>query len=169
MDYYPGRYLVAYKIMFNRRGNPDDIINVDDLSGKTALEHFEDFCNHSNNKLIPLNDTSEESYSYSGSDAGMVPSRCFIPNVYSRDYILVLVEHSKGGAGDTALFVPFRKYLDMVDHNIVTKNPESITEAEAIDSFVSVEDIELKRYIEPSDPRRYSSKERRMYKCKTSA
>ncbi len=188
MDYYSGRYLIAYKIMFNRRGDPNDIIYVDDLSGKIALDHFEDFCIHSKDNLIPLNktgkflsissctrensgllirlmsgnagenitvidvDTSKESYSYSGSDAGMVPSRCFIPNVYSRNYILVLVEHSKGGAGDTALFVPFRKYLDMVDHNVVMKNPESITETEAIDSFVSVEDIELKRYIEPSDP-----------------
>ncbi|WP_039688435.1 hypothetical protein [Berryella intestinalis] len=65
-------------------------------------------------------------------------------------YSLLMIEHAYGGAGDTALFTPFKQYLREVAPDVVVRI-EAVVEAETIDQFVSLERIELRRYLSQSD------------------
>lgn len=80
----------------------------------------------------------------------MIFSRCFVSQNYGSGYALLCVEHTRNGAGDTALFEPFRRFLrDRVPDVVVKFEP--LIEPEVIENFVSVESVEVKKYIKPGD------------------
>ena len=95
--------------------------------------------------------SGKEIYQYDSDKASMVTSRCYIPSLYSKGYALCFVEHTRHGAGDTALFTPFKSYLKRMAKNVVMRSPEAVTEAETLESFIAVESIEIQRYLEAED------------------
>ena len=56
----------------------------------------------------------------------------------------------QGSAGDTAIFGPFKEYIASTDTDYVLEY-EAVTEKEAIEHFVGVETIEVKRYLKQKD------------------
>ena len=89
-------------------------------------------------------------YQYGTDKAAMIYSRCFISQNYGSGYALLCVEHTRNGAGDTSLFDPFRKFLSNRVPDVVIKF-EPLIEPEVIENFVSVESVEIKKYLEPGD------------------
>lgn len=187
MPYYATRSLIVYKLVFNVRNKPNEIIDVNDLSGRSLHTLFQQFCEEAKDTLIPAKghdrflklsttkeidggclircasglagedteivdiETGETIFNFDGDKAALVTSRCYIPAFYSTGYALICIEHTKNGAGDTAIFGPFKKFLATFDDNIVMQNPEAIMEHETIDAMRSIDYIELQHYLEPSD------------------
>ncbi len=87
---------------------------------------------------------------FSSGNAPMPQSRVYMKAGYSPKYALVCIEHVQGSAGDTALFAPFRGYIASSDSDCVLKW-EAVTEAEAVNNFIGVESIEVKRYLKMRD------------------
>lgn len=96
-------------------------------------------------------ESAEKRFDIAESDASMVTVRCLLSwKRTGRGYAILCVEHASGSAGDTVLFRPFRSYLKSVAPNVVV-DFESVVEAEALDSFSSLEEVEVKRYLEQGD------------------
>lgn len=181
------RSMVLYKVTFNERNNPDDIICPQDIRGLSCDVLFSEFIESNKKDLIGLrignrfvkplscdidNETAlikvssglsgenvdvvdvesgSTEYQYGTNKAAMIDSRCFVSQKYGSGYALLCVEHTRNGAGDTSLFDPFRRFLRERVPDVVVKF-ESLIEPEVIDNFVSVECVEVKKYIEPNDP-----------------
>lgn len=96
-------------------------------------------------------ESGDTEYTYGTDKAAMIDSRCFLSQSYGEAYALLCVEHTRNGAGDTALFDPFRRYLREKAPGAVVKF-EALIEPEVIENFVSVENVEVKQYIEARDP-----------------
>lgn len=95
--------------------------------------------------------SAEKRFDIAESDASMVPIRCLLSwKGTGRGYAILCVEHASGAAGDTVLFRPFRSYLRSACPNVVV-DFEPVIEAEALDSFASLEEVEVKRYLEQDD------------------
>ena len=43
-NYYAPRSMVAYKVKFNRRGHPDELVYIDDVQGLSVGDLFFNFC-----------------------------------------------------------------------------------------------------------------------------
>lgn len=95
--------------------------------------------------------SAEVDYSYDGDKASMVETRLYLSCAHGDAYMLICVEHANNGAGETALFEPFRGYLAQVVPNVVISY-EPVLEAEVLESFNQVESVVVKKYLEPSDP-----------------
>lgn len=87
---------------------------------------------------------------FGSGNAPMPQSRVYLKAGYSPKYALVCIEHVQGSAGDTALFGPLRDYVASSDSDYVLKW-EAVTEAEPINHFIGVENIEVKRYLKMKD------------------
>lgn len=96
-------------------------------------------------------DSGSTEYQYGTDKAAMIYSRCFVSQKYGSGYALLCVEHTRNGAGDTFLFEPFRRFLRNRVPDVVVKF-EPLIEPEVIENFVSLESIEVKKYIESGDP-----------------
>lgn len=91
-------------------------------------------------------ESAETVQSFDEGKAPLVESRCFFTTDYGRGWAFLCVEHVTHGAGDTVLFEPFRKYLSEVVPNVTMKR-EQVIEAKVVDNFLSVESVEVKRYL----------------------
>ena len=185
--HYAPRSMVAYKVKFNRRGHPDDLVYVDDVQGMSVGDLFFNFCTNDAGRLqeaaeggryLSLSEpqriegavtvkllsglggearqvfdieSSEKRFDIAESDASMVTIRCMLSwRRTGRSYAILCVEHASGAAGDTVLFRPFRSYLKSVAPDVVV-GFEPVIEAEALEAFDSLEEIEIKRYVEQGD------------------
>lgn len=185
--YYAPRSMVAYKISFNRRGRPDEVVPIDAIDGTSVGDLFFGFCQGDAGRLQEaatggkylrlfgarrIDDgvmakllsglggeerqvydikSAEKKFDIAESDASMVTVRCFLSwKRTGRGYAILCVEHASGAAGDTVLFRPFRSYLRSVAPNVVV-DFEPVVEAEALESFSSLEEVEVKRYLEQGD------------------
>lgn len=183
---YSERSMVLYKVTFNERNTPDEIIAPQDVRGSSCTALFSEFVENNVEELIRIRTgnkfvkpvsckidngvvlikvssgssgenvdvvdigSGNTEYQYGTDKAAMIYSRCFISQNYGSGYALLYVEHTRNGAGDTSLFDPFRKFLrDRVPDVIVKFEP--LIEPEVIENFVSVESVEVKKYIEPGD------------------
>ena len=186
-NYYAPRSMVAYKVKFNRRGHPDDLVCIDDVQGLSVGDLFFSFCMNDAGRLQEAAaggkylslfepqrveggvtvkllsglggearqvfdiESSEKRFDIAESDASMVPIRCLLSwRRTGRSYAILCVEHASGAAGDTVLFRPFRSYLKSVVPDVVVSF-EPVIEAEALEAFDSLEEIEIKRYVEQGD------------------
>lgn len=185
--YYAPRSMVAYKISFNRRGRPDEVIPIDAIDGTNVGDLFFGFCQGDAGRLQEASTggkylrlfgarriddgvmakllsglggeerqvydikSAEKKFDIAESDASMVTVRCFLSwKRTGRGYAILCVEHASGAAGDTVLFRPFRSYLRSVAPNVVV-DFEPVVESEALESFSSLEEVEVKRYLEQGD------------------
>ena len=184
---YSERSMVLYKVTFNERNNPDEIIRPQDIHGISCNALFSEFIENNIKDLIRLRagnkfvkpiscntddgtvlikvssgssgenvdvvdiDSGSTEYQYGTDKAAMIFSRCFVSQNYGSGYALLCVEHTRNGAGDTALFEPFRRFLRNRVPDVVVKF-EPLIEPEIIENFISVESVEVKKYIEPGDP-----------------
>ena len=87
---------------------------------------------------------------FSSDKAPMVDSRVYLKGGFSDKYALACIEHVQGSAGDTVIFGPLRDHIASLENKPVLKW-EAVTEAEAIDHFIGVESIEVKRYLKQRD------------------
>ena len=120
------------------------------IDNETALIKVSSGSSGENVDVVDVDSGSTE-YQYGTDKAAMIDSRCFVSQKHGSGYALFCVEHTRNGAGDTSLFDPFRKYLRDRLPDVVVKF-EALIEPEVIDNFVSVESVEIKKYIEPGDP-----------------
>lgn len=186
-NYYAPRSMVAYKVKFNRRGHPDELVYIDDVQGLSVGDLFFNFCMNDAGRLqeaarggryLNLSEprridggvmvellsglagearqvfdiqSSEKRFDIAESDASMVSIRCLLSwRRTGRGYAILCVEHASGAAGDTVLFRPLRSYLKSVAPEAVV-NFEPVVEAEALEGFETLEEIEVKRYLEQGD------------------
>lgn len=119
------------------------------INDETVLIKVSSGSSGENVDVIDIDSGSTE-YQYGIDKAAMIFSRCFVSQNYGSGYALLCVEHTRNGAGDTALFEPFRRFLrDRVPDVVVKFEP--LIEPEVIENFVSVESVEVKKYIKPGD------------------
>ncbi len=116
---------------------------------EAALVHL---ASGSSGEHVEVFDTAsaKKEYEFDSTRAAMVESRCYITCDHSDGYALMCVEHATNAAGDTILFTPFRQYLKVVDDEAVV-NFEPIIEREVVENFTSVENVVVKKYLEPKD------------------
>lgn len=88
--------------------------------------------------------------SFDETAASMVPYRFYLSAAHGASYALACVEHVPNAAGDTVLLGPFRDYIYSLVPDVVVKH-EPVTIPEALDAFVSVEEVSVKKYLEQSD------------------
>lgn len=88
--------------------------------------------------------------SYEEDKATMISARCFLPSGQLGKNGLLCVEHVIHGAGDTLVARAFRSFLHDSYPNIVMKF-EPVIEKEVIDAFRSLEEVELRYYLEQND------------------
>lgn len=184
---YSERSMVLYKVTFNERNSPDEILSVLDIYGYSCVKLFCQFADTKRDELISLRSgnrfikisahdgamqtvlikinsgssgenvdvvdakSGDTEYTYGTDKAAMIDSRCFVSQSFGTSYALLCVEHTRNGAGDTALFDPFRSFLKDIAPKAVVKF-EPLIEPEVIENFVGVESVEVKRYLEASDP-----------------
>lgn len=186
MPNFAERTLLVYKVLFNRRGDADDPVYVDDVDGLAADDLFFKFCEKYRNDLIELRTGSRfvriskcnridggvlaKLYSgvageafdvveiesartlqrYDEGKAPFVESRCYFTAGYGRNNAFLCVEHVAHGAGDTVLFEPFGRYLREVVPRVTMKRSPVII-SKAVESFLSVESVEVKLYLGNDD------------------
>lgn len=130
-----GKYL-----QLERPQKTDDGILVSLLSGRAG----------DNRKVYDITSTKHK-FDLNVQDAPMVSVRALLSwRGTGRKYAIMCIEHSSNAAGDTILFNPFKNYLLKAIPNVVI-NFEPVIEAEALDSFVSLEKVEIRRYLGQSD------------------
>lgn len=184
---YSERSMVLYKVTFNERNNPAEILSVRDIDGLTCIELFCQFVDAKKDELVSLRSgnrfiklsgckqaeetalikvnsgssgedvdvidvgSGDTEYSYGTDKAAMIDSRCYVSQTFGTSYAFLCVEHTRNGAGDTALFDPFRSFLRGKAPDVVVKF-EPLIEPEVIENFISVENVEVKKYLEAGDP-----------------
>lgn len=119
------------------------------INNETILIKVSSGSSGENVDVIDIDSGSTE-YQYGTDKAAMIYSRCFVSQNYGSGYALLCVEHTRNGAGDTALFEPFRRFLRDRVPNVVVKF-EPLIEPEVTENFVSVESVEVRKYIKPGD------------------
>lgn len=89
-------------------------------------------------------------YEFSANDAAMVSSRVLLTTRPQFNYAILCVEHVVHGAGDTTLLKAFKSQTRRIDEDLVMNFCE-LAEEEAINQFVSVECVEVRKYFDESD------------------
>jgi hypothetical protein len=90
--------------------------------------------------------TADVEYSFGGTSAPMVDSRVFLTTRDGFGFAMLCVEHVLHGVGDTVILREFQKFFS--DSRLgITMKYEALTEAEAIESFISVESVEVRSYL----------------------
>lgn len=57
MDVYAARTLCVYKLVFNQRRKPDNILDIHDLDGSSVIKHFSNFANSPNSRSTNTGDS----------------------------------------------------------------------------------------------------------------
>lgn len=57
MDVYSARTLCVYKLVFNQRRKPDNILDIHDLDGSSVIKHFSNFANSPNSRSTNTGDS----------------------------------------------------------------------------------------------------------------
>ena len=144
------RFIQANRGVF-RIGNTAKYILFDDWTKRESGILAKYSSGASGEKITMVDPDSERVLDEFSSDkAPMVGSRVHFRFGFCANYALMCVEHVQGSAGDTAIFSPLRDFIASADTDYVLKW-EAVTEAEAIDHFIGVESIEVKRYLKQKD------------------
>lgn len=88
--------------------------------------------------------------SYSEVMAGMVDSRILLRRTAGLGYALACVESVPNGAGVTTPLTMFKRFVNKMRMG-ATMRYERLEEAEALNAFSGIEEIELRRYLKPKD------------------
>lgn len=183
---YSERSMVLYKVTFNERNSPDEVLPIHDIDGLSCVELFYQFVDAKKDELISLRggnkfikisaceqvedmalikvtsgssgenvdvvdvDSGDTEYTYGTDKAAMIDSRCLVSQLSGTSYAFLCVEHTRNGAGDTSLFDPFRSFLRDKAPKAVVKF-ETLIEPEVLENFISVENVEIKEYLEAGD------------------
>lgn len=88
--------------------------------------------------------------SYDEAMAGMVESRMLLWRTAGLGYALACVESVPNGGGITTPLTMLKRHMNTL-HIGATMRYERIEEAEALNAFSGIEEIELRRYVKPKD------------------